>query len=210
MQIDNRKIFPNEKLKNICYIKNLITKPNIEVGDYTYYNSLEAENFESDCVVYHYEALGDKLIIGKFCSLGEHIRFIMNAANHNMSAFTTYPFAAIIGTDGDINTKHLSELPMKGNTVIGNDVWIGENVTILPGVHIGDGAIIGSNSVVAKNIPPYSVAAGNPCQVKRKRFDDETIAFLLNLKWWDWSSEKIFANIDILCGCDIQKLKLLQ
>lgn len=209
MLIDDKKIHPNEKLKNICYIKNLITKPNIEIGDFTYYNSLEADKFETECVVYHYEALGDKLKIGKFCALGENIRFIMNAANHNLSAFTTYPFTAIIGTDGEINTKHLSELPMKGDTVIGNDVWIGENVTILPGVHIGDGAVIGANSVVAKNIPPYSVAAGNPCEVRKKRFDDQTIDFLLNLKWWDWQPDKIFKNIDVLCGNDIEKLKTL-
>ena len=90
---------------------------------------------------------------------------------------------------------------------MGNDVWIGQNVTVLPGVHIGDGAIIGANSVVAKDIPAYHIAAGNPCKIIRKRFDDELIDYLLKLKWWDWSAEKIFRNLEVLCSGDLSKIK---
>lgn len=99
------------------------------------------------------------------------------------------------------------ELPLKGDTVIENDVWIGQNVTFLPGVHVGDGAIIGANSVVARDIPAYTVACGNPCRVIRKRFDDDMIAYLEELKWWDFSPEKIFSNLEILCSGDIEKIK---
>ena len=103
----------------------------------------------------------------------------------------------------------MKDLPLKGDTVVGNDVWIGQNVTALPGVHIGDGAIIGANSVVSKDVEPYTIAAGNPIRPIRKRFDDETIRLLLRLKWWDWSAEKIFANLETLCGGDLTKLKEL-
>ena len=207
MELDPKKVYPNEKLRNICYIKNTVTRDNVVVGDYTYLNNPDGKNFENDCVVYHYKELGDKLIIGKFCSLGENIKFIMNAANHNFRAVTAYPFTAVLSTAEGVNEKHLSELPFKGDTVVGNDVWIGENVTILPGVHIGDGAVIGADSVVAKDIPPYAVAAGNPCEVKKKRFDDEFISYLLDLKWWDWDIDKILGNLDKLCGGDPYSIK---
>ena len=100
------------------------------------------------------------------------------------------------------------ELPLKGDTVIGNDVWIGQNVTVMPGVHIGDGAIIGTNSVVAKDIPPYAIAVGNPCQVIRKRFDDELIELLLKLRWWDKSIEEIESLMPILSCGDLKKVKM--
>lgn len=103
-----------------------------------------------------------------------------------------------MGNGWEKATPKLDDLPLKGDTIIGNDVWIGENVTILPGVHIGDGAIIGANSVVAKDIEPYSIAVGNPCRVVKKRFDDETIEKLLELKWWDWGEEKIFDILEAL------------
>ena len=93
------------------------------------------------------------------------------------------------------------------DTVVGNDVWIGQNVTVLPGVHIGDGAIIGANSVVARDIPPYCIAAGNPCRVIKKRFDDELIDYLLDIKWWDWSIEKIEANFKALSSGDLTLIR---
>lgn len=132
----------------------------------------------------------------------------MNGANHRMNSVTTYPFN-IMGNGWEISTPSLCDLPIKGDTVIGNDVWFGQNVTVMPGIHIGDGCIIGANTTVAKDIPPYSVAAGNPCRVIRKRFDDKMIEFLLKLKWWDCSPEKIFKNLDVLCSHDIEKIKEL-
>lgn len=203
---DPGKIYPNENIRSLCFIKNVVTRPNIIVGDYTYYDDdTGAEDFEKH-VTHHYEFIGDKLIIGKFCAIGKGVEFIMNGSNHRMSSASTYPFN-IMGNGWEKVTPALKDLPIKGDTVVGNDVWIGQNVTVLPGVHIGDGAVIGANSVVSKDVPPYTIAAGNPVRQIRKRFDDGTINFLLKLKWWDWSAEKIFANLEALCCADIAKLK---
>ena len=133
----------------------------------------------------------------------------MNGANHRMASATTYPFN-IFGNGWEKATPALSDLPLKWDTVVGNDVWIGQNVTVLPGVHIGDGAIVGANSVVSKDVPPYHIVGGNPAKIIRKRFDDETVSFLLQLKWWDWNAEKIFSNLEILCSGDIAQIKKLK
>lgn len=200
------EIFPNPKIPSLCFIKNVIKNPNIIVGEYTYYDDINgAENFESH-VTHHYDFIGDKLIIGKFCAIAKGIEFIMNGANHRINAITTYPFN-IMENGWEKSAPSLSDLKLKEDTIIGNDVWIGQNVTVLPAVHIGDGAIIGANSVVAKDIPPYSVAVGNPCEVKRKRFDEDLIEYLLKIKWWDWSAEKIFKNMEALCCGDLSKIK---
>lgn len=199
-------IFPNPKIPSLCFIKNVVKNPNIIVGEYTYYDDINgAENFESH-VTHHYDFIGDKLIIGKFCAIAKGIEFIMNGANHRINSITTYPFN-IMGNGWEKSAPYLSELKLKGDTIVGNDVWIGQNVTVLPAVHIGDGAIIGANSVVAKDIPPYSVAVGNPCEVKRKRFDEDLIEYLLQIKWWDWDAEKIFKNMEALCSGDLSKIK---
>ena len=199
-------IFPNPKIPSLCFIKNVIKNPNIIVGEYTYYDDIDgAENFESH-VTHHYDFIGDKLIIGKFCAIAKGIEFIMSGANHRIDSITTYPFN-IMGNGWEKSAPSLSDLKLKGDTIIGNDVWIGQNVTILPAVHIGDGAIIGANSVVVKDIPPYSVAVGNPCEVKRKRFDEDLIEYLLKIKWWDWNAEKIFKNMEALCSGDLSKIK---
>lgn len=203
---DPKAIYPNEAIKSVCFIKNTITRKNIIVGDYTYYDDPDgSENFEEH-VTHHYEFLGDKLIIGKFCAIARGIEFVMNGANHRINSITTYPFN-IMGHGWQKATPALSDLPFKGDTVIGNDVWIGQNVTIMPGVHIGDGAIIGADATVTKDIPAYCIAGGNPAKVIKKRFDDELIEYLLALKWWDWPAKKIFANIEILCSSDIDKIK---
>ncbi len=127
----------------------------------------------------------------------------MNGANHRMDSVSTYPFN-IMGNGREAFTPALNELPYKGDTVIENDVWIGQNVTVMPGVHIGDGAIIGANSVVAKDIPPYSVAIGNPAGVVKKRFDDKTIERLLDLKLWDMPIETIEENFELLQDKNIE------
>ena len=206
---DPDKVFPNENIRSLCFIKNVITRPNIIVGDYTYYDDDGgAEDFEKH-VTHHYEFIGDKLIIGKFCAIGKGVEFIMNGANHRMNSASTYPFN-IMGGGWERVTPSLKDLPIKGDTVVGNDVWIGQNVTVLPGVHIGDGAIIGANSVVSKDVQPYTVVGGNPIKLIRRRFDDGTTEFLLGLKWWDWSAEKIFKNLELLCSGDLLKLKTLK
>lgn len=199
-------IYPNEAIKSVCFIKNVITRPNIIVGDYTYYDDINgAEKFEEH-VTHHYEFLGDKLIIGKFCAIAKEVEFVMNGANHRMKSITTYPFN-IMGAGWEKCTPTLDELPIKGDTVIGNDVWIGQRVTIMPGVHIGDGVIIAANSVVTKDIPSYHIAGGNPCRIIRKRFDDELISYLQELKWWDWLPEKIFINLEALCSSNLEQIR---
>ena len=201
--------FPNKNVPSVCFIKNVITRPNIQVGDYTYYDDKNGADKFEEHVTHHYEFLGDKLIIGKFCQIASGITIIMNGANHRMNSITTYPFN-IMGNGWEKVTPKLEDLPFKGDTIIGNDVWIGQNVTILPGVHIGDGAIIGANSVVTKDIPAYHIAGGNPCKIIRKRFDEELINYLEEIKWWDWEDEKIFKNLEILCSSDLEKIKTIE
>ena len=173
---DPNKIHPNENIQQIVYIKNVITRPNIIVGAYSYYDDVNgAERFEEH-VTHHYEFLGDRLIIGKFCAIARGIEFVMNGANHRMNSVSTYPFN-IMGGGWEAFAPALDDLPLKGDTVVGSDVWIGQNVTVMPGVHIGDGAIIGANSVVTKDVPDYAVAVGNPARVvkmlDKKRFEKE-------------------------------------
>lgn len=203
---DPEAIYPNEAIKSVCFIKNVITRPNILVGDYTYYDdSSGAENFQEH-VTHHYEFLGDQLIIGRFCAIAKGVEFIMNGANHRMNSVTTYPFN-IMGHGWEKAVPALTDLPFKGDTVVGNDVWIGQNVTILPGVHIGDGAIIAANSVVGSDVPAYHIFGGNPCRLIKKRFDDELITCLLEIQWWNWDAEKIFANLEILCSSDLNRIR---
>jgi virginiamycin A acetyltransferase len=131
----------------------------------------------------------------------------MNGANHLTQSISSYPFA-IFGHDWQ-NAMKDKTYPNKGNTIVGNDVWIGYNVTILPGITIGDGAIIAANTTVTKNVPPYSIVGGNPSKVIKKRFSDEQIETLLELKWWDWDIEKITAHVTELTGDSITNLKAI-
>jgi virginiamycin A acetyltransferase len=195
---DKNKLYPNENLKTVCYISNLPKRPNIEIGDYTYYSTVNEspENFYNH-IEHHYEFLGDKLIIGKFCAIAEGITFIMNGANHKMDGMTTYPFN-IFGNGWEKVTPEVEELPIKGDTVIGHDVWIGQNVTIMPGVTIGNGAIIATDSTVVKDVEPYSIYGGNPAKFIKKRFSEEKIEFLEDLQWWKWEEEKIFNSLEKL------------
>ncbi|MGQ4680756.1 Vat family streptogramin A O-acetyltransferase [Paenibacillus polymyxa] len=195
---DKYKLHPIQDVTSVCYIQNLPARPNVEIGDYTYYsdNSHPAELFY-DHIQHHYEFLGDKLKIGKFCAIAEGITFIMNGANHRMDGLTTYPFNIFSGGWEKV-TPSLEQLPFKGDTIIGNDVWLGQSVTIMPGITIGDGAIVASNSTVVKDVEPYTIVGGNPAKVIRPRFDQETITLLLKLKWWDWEEEKLFRYMDQL------------
>ena len=194
-------IHPIKGYDNEIYIKPTIKNPNIIVGDFSY---IADSDFESH-VTHHYDFIGDRLIIGKFCQIAAGVEFVMNGANHMMNAVTTFPFNMLEGWDMEPPAK--SELPIKGDTVIGNDVWIGQNAVILPGVHIGDGAIIGANSVVGRDIPPYSVAVGNPVRVIRRRFDDEMIRLLLAFRWWDKSTDEINELIPLLTCSELDKVK---
>ena len=194
-------VHPIAGYENEIYVKPTITRPNIIVGDFTYIADSE---FESH-VTHHYEWNGDKLIIGKFCQIAAGVEFVMNGANHQMNAVSTFPFYTLEGWE--MEPPSPSDLPLKGDTVIGNDVWIGQNAVILPGVQIGDGAIIGANSVVGKDVKPYTIVVGNPAKVLHKRFDDELIDLLLAFKWWDKEIEEINALIPLLTCSDLEKVK---
>ncbi|SHO61892.1 CatB-related O-acetyltransferase [Algoriphagus zhangzhouensis] len=203
---DPNKKFPLEHYDRLCFLKNIITNPNIIVGDFTYYDDFEnVENFEKN-VKYHFDFIGDKLIIGKFCMIASDVKFIMNGANHLTQAVSTYPFA-IFG-NGWEKAMEGKTYPQKGDLEIGNDVWIGFNATIMGGVKIGDGSIIASNSTVVKDVAPYSIVGGNPAQEIKKRFSDDKIKKLLDLRWWDWDIEKITRNVQNLTDSDFDKMEL--
>lgn len=193
---DSNTVFPLANYDRLCFLKNYINNPNIEVGDYTYYDDFETvSNFEKN-VKYHFDFIGDKLIIGKFCMFASGATFIMNGGNHLTEATSAYPFAIFGGV-----WEHAMEgksYPTKGNTVIGNDVWIGHDATIMPSVTIGDGAIIATKAVVTKDVEPYTIVGGNPAKLIKKRFSEDIISKLLELKWWDWNIEKITKNVDKL------------
>ena len=198
---DPNTIYPIVGYDKEIYVKPTIKNKNIIVGDFTYIADSE---FESH-VTHHYDFNNDKLIIGKFCQIASGVEFVMNGANHQMNAVSTFPFYTLEGWEQD--APSISDMPIKGDTVIGNDVWIGQNATIMPGVHIGDGAIIGANSVVGRNVEPYTIVVGNPIKTIRKRFDDELIEIMENLKWWDKSIEEINNLIPILTSSDLEKVK---
>ncbi len=192
----------------VCFIKNTVRNPNIVVGDYTYYDDPDdSENFERN-VLYHYPFIGDKLIIGKFCAIARGVKFIMNGANHKTSGISTYPFQ-IFGSGWEKVMPGPGDLPNKGDTVIGNDVWIGYDVLVMPGVRIGDGAIISSRSVVVRDVPPYTVAGGNPATALKQRFSEDVVADLQAIAWWDWPIEEITQHLAAITAADVDALKAL-
>ena len=196
---------PMEGFPQVCFIKNTVTNPNIIIGDYTYYDDPEdSENFARN-VLYHYPFIGDRLIIGKFCALARGVKFIMNGANHKMSGISTYPFS-IFGNGWEKVMPQAGDLPYKGDTVIGNDVWIGYEALIMPGVRVGNGAIIAARSVVTADVAPYTVVGGNPAKPIKERFSRETAAELETIAWWDWPVEKISQHLAIIVAADVSAL----
>lgn len=192
-----KKIYPRTGDPQTVYLKDVVTNPNIEVGDYTMYNDFvnDPREFEQNNVLYHYPINDDKLIIGKFCSIACGAKFLLTSANHKMSSLSTYPFP-IFYEEWGLDVKDIRNAwDNKGDIVIGNDVWIGYEAVIMSGVTIGDGAIIGTRAVVTKDVPPYTVVGGVPAKPIRKRFDDATIDRLVKLRWWDWEHDKIAQSI---------------
>lgn len=197
---------PMEGFPQVCFIKNTVTNPNIIIGDFTYYDDPEdSENFERN-VLYHFPFIGDKLVIGKFCAIAKGVQFIMNGANHKLSGFSTFPFY-IFGNGWEKTMPQPEDLPFKGDTIIGNDVWIGYKALIMPGVKIGNGAIISSQSVVTTDVPAYTIVGGNPAKVIKKRFSDEIVCELEKLAWWDWLVEEITKHLTAIMSNDIKTLR---
>ena len=186
------------------YLKSIVTNPQIVVGDYSYYDdSRGPEHFEARCVRYLFDFVGDRLVIGKFTAIAQGAQFIMNGANHPLSGFSTFPFSSFEGWRDNAPV----EWPNRGDTIIGNDVWIGREAVVMPGVRIGDGAIVGSHAVVAKDVPPYGVAVGNPARIAKRRFDDATIEALLEIAWWDWDPQMIARHVPAIAGADLPALR---
>ena len=198
---DPNTIHPIAGYDKEIYVKPTLKNPNIIVGDFTYIADSE---FESH-VTHLYPWNNDKLVIGKFCQIAAGVEFVMNGANHQMNAVSTFPFYTLAGWD--MKAPAPADMPLKGDTVIGNDVWIGQNATILPGVHIGDGAIIGASSVVGSDVEPYTIVAGNPAQFIRNRFDDELTNLMLEWRWWDKPIEEINSLIPVLTSSDLTEVK---
>lgn len=204
---DPRASHPLDGFPQTGFLKNLVTRPNITVGDFSYYDDPDGpENFEQNNVLYHFDFLGDRLVIGKFVAIARGAQFIMNGANHVMGGFSTFPFN-IFGKGWEEGfDPSLYQTNSRGDTLIGNDVWIGNSARILAGVTVGNGAIIGANAMVGSDVPPYAIVVGNPGKVLRMRFDDETIAALQQICWWDWPVDKITRNLDAIRGNDLAAL----
>ncbi len=208
MTWDN-KIYPRTGDKQIVYLKSVVKSPNIEVGEYTMYNDFvnDPRDFEKNNVLYHYPVNGDRLKIGKFCSIACGARFLFNSANHAMRSLSNYTFP-IFYEEWGLDSKDIRDAwDNKGDIIVGSDVWIGYEAVILSGVTIGDGAIIGARAVVTHDVPPYTIMGGVPAKPIRRRFDDDTAERLLRLRWWDWESDKIARSIAAIKSGDIEALE---
>lgn len=208
MAWDN-KIYPRTGDKQIVYLKSVVKSPNIEVGEYTMYNDFvnDPRDFEKNNVLYHYPVNGDRLKIGKFCSIACGARFLFNSANHAMRSLSNYTFP-IFYEEWGLDSKDIRDAwDNKGDIIVGSDVWIGYEAVILSGVTIGDGAIIGARAVVTHDVPPYTIVGGVPAKPIRRRFDDDTAERLLRLRWWDWESDKIARSIAAIKSGDIEALE---
>ncbi len=203
------KLYPRTGDNQTIYLKNVISNPNIEIGDYTMYNDFvnAPAAFEKNNVLYHYPINGDHLNIGKFCSIACGAKFLFNSANHKMDSLSTYPFPLFFEEWGLDRKDVADSWDNKGDITVGNDVWIGYEAVILAGVTVGDGAIIGARAVVTKDVPPYAIVGGVPAKLIKKRFSEETIASLLEIQWWNWSKEKIAENIAAIKSGSLEHLK---
>lgn len=197
MTIPENQIYPRTGDRETVYLKHVITNPNISVGDFTMYNDFvnDPADFEKNNVLYHYPVNRDRLVIGKFCSIACGARFLFNSANHALGSLSTYPFP-IFYEEWGLDRSHVTEAwDNRGDIIVGSDVWIGYEAVILSGVTIGDGAIIGARAVVTKDVPPYTIVGGAPARAIRRRFSEDTIAALLDIRWWDWPRERIASHI---------------
>lgn len=210
IKADSERIYPRTHDKETVYLKNVVNSPDIIVGDFTIYNDFvhDPREFAENNVLYHYPIVNhDKLIIGKFCSVACGAKFLFNSANHSLKSLSSYPFP-IFFEEWNLPLETITQAwDNKGDIVIGNDVWIGYEAVIMAGVTIGDGAVIASRAVVTKDVPPYSIVGGVPAKIIRRRFDVETIDKLLNLKWWDWSVEKIKRNLSAIQNGEIAGIR---
>jgi virginiamycin A acetyltransferase len=197
---------PMRGFPQICYIRNTVDNPQIQVGEYSYYDDPEDSEGFARNVLYLFPFIGDRLIIGRYCAIARGATFVMNGANHRMSGFSTYPFN-IFGNGWERSTPLPQELPYKGDTVVGNDVWIGYEAMLMPGVRVGDGAIVAARSVVGSDVPAYAIVAGNPARVVRMRYDEAQVERLQRIAWWNWDADKVSRNLELIVGADLDALE---
>lgn len=205
---DSNLMYPRKNDNQTIYLKNAITRDNIQIGDYTIYNDLynDPRDFEKNNVLYHYSINHDKLIIGKYCSIASNVKFIMTSGNHTMTSLSTYTFP-IFYEEWDLNVNQIIDAwDNKGDIKIGNDVWIGFDAIITSGVKIGDGAIIATRALVTNNVLPYTIVGGIPAKMIKKRFTDDVISKLIEIKWWDWPHDMIKKNIQNIQSGNIDEL----
>lgn len=198
-------LYPLKDNKQLIFLKNIIEAKNIFVGDYTYFDDRKHDplKFEENNVLYNYDLDRVKLVIGKFCAIASDTRFLMTG-DHKLDAISTYPF--IIFQEGWENAFDYNEFPVKGDIIVGHDVWFGYNSFVKGGVNIGHGAIVAANAVVVKDVPPYAIVAGNPAKVVKMRFDDKTVKKLLQISWWDWSIQHITEHLSVICDAEVDRL----
>ena len=204
----NTKTFPRTNDYQTIYLNTIINNPNIIVGDYTIYNDFvnDPTQFEKNNVLYHYPINQDRLIIGKFCSIACGAKFLFNSANHALRSLSNYTFPLFFEEWG-LNKKNVaSAWDNKGDIIIGNDVWIGYEAVIMAGVHIGDGAVIAARAVVTKDVPPYTIVGGTPARKIRMRFEEEKIAKLQQIQWWNWPVEKIRRSLPYIMEGTVDRL----
>lgn len=204
----NTKKYPRKNDSQTIYLNTVVNNPNIIIGDYTIYNDFinDPSLFEKNNVLYQYPINNDRLIIEKFCSIACGAKFIFNSANHTLKSLSTYTFPLFYDEWGLERDHVTSAWDNKGDIIIGNDVWIGYEAVIMPGVHIGDGAVIGTRAVVTKDVPPYTIVGGMPAKEIRMRFDKETVAMLLKIRWWNWPVEQIKESLPYILNGDMDSL----
>ncbi|HYF28356.1 MAG TPA: CatB-related O-acetyltransferase [Baekduia sp.] len=187
---DPSRLHPVAGQERVVFLKPLVRDPRIEVGEFTYYDDPDdALGFERRAVLYGFGP--ERLVIGRFCAIGAGVRFLMPGANHADLGPSTFPFG-IFGEPWAERTMDLvMGAPSRGDTVVGHDVWLGYQALVLPGVRIGHGAVVAAASVVAADVPPYAIVAGNPARVVRRRYEDDDVARLLRAAWWSWPLELV-------------------
>lgn len=202
-------IYPRTGDTQTVYLKNVVQDPSIQVGDFTMYNDFERDprDFERNNVLYHYPVNRDRLVIGKFCSIACGAKFLFNSANHALGALSTYPFPLFYEAWGLDRGDVASAWDNKGDIVACNDVWIGYQAVILAGVTLGDGAVVAARAVVTRDVAPYTIVGGVPARPIRRRFDEETTAALLALKWWDWPAERVAQNLGAIRAGKVEAMR---
>ena len=202
---DPTRLHPMAQHPRVTFVRNLDLPDNVEVGAYSYYDDPAGPQAFLDNILYHFAFLGDRLVIGRFCAIAAGTRFLMNGGNHRLDAPSTYPFL-IFGGDWAAY-EPAGRFPNRGDTVIGNDVWLGYESTILPGVRIGDGAVVAAKSVVSADVPPYAIVAGNPARLVRMRFPEADVARLLRIAWWSWDVDRITRHLGAISDGDVDRLE---